>query len=65
MKIDPWSNEGVQNYKEICEKFGLETIDPNQLPSPTHLHRRGIIFAHMPELELAEAARTLRFHRAG
>ncbi|SVB64147.1 uncharacterized protein METZ01_LOCUS217001, partial [marine metagenome] len=18
MKIDPWANEGVQNYKEIC-----------------------------------------------
>ena len=46
MKIDPWANEGVQNYKEICEKFGLETINLDELPSPTHLHRRGIIFAH-------------------
>ena len=46
MEIDPWATEGVQNYKEICEKFGLETINPNELPSPTHLHRRGIIFAH-------------------
>ena len=46
MEIDPWATEGVQNYKEICEKFGLETINPDELPSPTHLHRRGIIFAH-------------------
>ena len=46
MEIDPWATEGVQNYKEICEKFGLETINPKELPSPTHLHRRGIIFAH-------------------
>ena len=46
MKIDPWASEGVQNYKEICEKFGLEMVKPNKLPNPTHLHRRGIIFAH-------------------
>ena len=46
MKIDPWANEGVQNYKEICDKFGLDIVDHTKLPSPTHLHRRGIIFAH-------------------
>ncbi|HJN31556.1 MAG TPA: tryptophan--tRNA ligase, partial [Candidatus Poseidoniia archaeon] len=46
MKIDPWANEGVQNYKEICDKFGLEIVDHTKLPNPTHLHRRGIIFAH-------------------
>ena len=60
MKIDPWSNEGVQNYKEICEKFGLETIDPNQLPSPTHLHRRGIIFAHRDLDNVLEAKKAGR-----
>ena len=46
MEIDPWASKGIQNYKEICEKFGLDAIEHTKLPSPTHLHRRGIIFAH-------------------
>ena len=46
MEIDPWASKGIKNYDEICEKFGLEKIDHNTLPEPTHLHRRGIIFAH-------------------
>ena len=46
MDIDPWASKGIKNYDEICEKFGLEKIDSTKLPNPTHLHRRGIIFAH-------------------
>ena len=46
MEIDPWASKGIKNYDEICEKFGLEKIDASELPNPTHLHRRGIIFAH-------------------
>ena len=46
MEIDPWASKGVKNYKEICDKFGLDMIDHTKLPNPTHLHRRGIIFAH-------------------
>ena len=46
MEIDPWSSKGVKNYKEICDKFGLDMIDHTKLPNPTHLHRRGIVFAH-------------------
>ena len=46
MEIDPWASKGIKNYDEICEKFGLEKIDHTSLPEPTHLHRRGIIFAH-------------------
>ena len=46
MEIDPWASKGIKNYDEICEKFGLEKIDSSKLPNPTHLHRRGIIFAH-------------------
>ena len=46
MEIDPWTSKGIKNYDEICEKFGLEKIDSSKLPNPTHLHRRGIIFAH-------------------
>ena len=63
MEIDPWATEGVQNYKEICEKFGLETINPDELPSPTHLHRRGIIFAHRDLDNVLEARNAGRpFH---
>jgi len=46
MEIDPWASKGIKNYDEICEKFGLEKINHTTLPEPTHLHRRGIIFAH-------------------
>ena len=46
MEIDPWASKGIKNYDEICEKFGLEKINHATLPEPTHLHRRGIIFAH-------------------
>ena len=46
MEIDPWASKGVENYKEICDKFGLDMIDSKKLPNPTHLHRRGVIFAH-------------------
>ena len=46
MEIDPWASKGVKNYNEICDKFGLDMIDHTKLPNPTHLHRRGIIFAH-------------------
>ena len=46
MEIDPWASKGIKNYDEICEKFGLVKIDSTKLPNPTHLHRRGIIFAH-------------------
>ena len=46
MEIDPWASKGIKNYDKICEKFGLEKINHTTLPEPTHLHRRGIIFAH-------------------
>ena len=60
MKIDPWANEGVQNYKEICDKFGLEIVDHTKLPNPTHLHRRGIIFAHRDLDNVLEAKKAGR-----
>ena len=60
MEIDPWASKGVQNYKEICEKFGLEMIDHSKLPNPTHLHRRGIIFAHRDLNNVLEARKAGR-----
>ena len=60
MEIDPWSSKGVENYKEICDKFGLDMIDSNKLPNPTHLHRRGIIFAHRDLDNVLEAKKAGR-----
>ena len=60
MEIDPWASKGVENYKEICEKFGLDIIDHTKLPNPTHLHRRGIIFAHRDLDNILEAKKAGR-----
>ena len=60
MEIDPWASKGVENYKEICDKFGLDMIDSKKLPNPTHLHRRGIIFAHRDLDNVLEAKKTGR-----
>ena len=58
MEIDPWASKGIKNYDEICEKFGLEKIDSTKLPNPTHLHRRGIIFAHRDLDSILNARKT-------
>ena len=58
MEIDPWASKGIKNYDEICEKFGLEKIDHTTLPKPTHLHRRGIIFAHRDLDSILNAKKT-------
>ena len=58
MEIDPWASKGIKNYDEICEKFGLEKIDHTTLPEPTHLHRRGIIFAHRDLDSILNARKT-------
>ena len=60
MKIDPWASKGVENYKEICYKFGLDMIDSKKLPNPTHLHRRGVIFAHRDLDNVLEAKKAGR-----
>jgi len=60
MEIDPWASKGVQNYKEICEKFGLDAVDHTKLPNPSHLHRRGIIFAHRDLDNVLEARKAGR-----
>ena len=60
MEIDPWASKGVENYKEICDKFGIDMIDSKKLPNPTHLHRRGIIFAHRDLDNVLEAKKAGR-----
>ena len=45
-RIDPWSSDQSTDYGRIIEQFGLGTVDPNEIPNPGMLHRRGIVFAH-------------------
>ena len=44
--IDPWSSAQSTDYSRIIEQFGLSSMDNIQMPSPSRLHRRGIVFAH-------------------
>ncbi len=46
VKIDPWSSNQSTDYSRIVEQFGLSPMDNLQIPNPSKLHRRGIIFAH-------------------
>ena len=46
VKIDPWSSNQSTDYSRIVEQFGLSQMDNLQIPNPSKLHRRGIIFAH-------------------
>ena len=51
LSIDPWSNTQSTDYSRIIEQFGLSNLGNLTLPNPSHLHRRGIVFAHR-DLEL-------------
>lgn len=46
MEIDPWSSAQSTDYDAIIERFGLNRTEGLDLPNPTRLHRRGIVFAH-------------------
>ena len=51
LSIDPWSSTQSTDYSRIIEQFGLSNLSNLTLPNPSHLHRRGIVFAHR-DLEL-------------
>ena len=57
--IDPWGSTQSTDYSKIIEKFGLSSMENVSLPSPSRLHRRGIVFAHR-DLEIV-----LESQRAG
>ena len=57
--IDPWGSSQSTDYSRIIEKFGLSSMENVSLPSPSRLHRRGIVFAHR-DLEMV-----LESQRAG
>lgn len=46
MEIDPWSSDQSTDYEGIIARFGLNRMEGLDLPNPTRLHRRGIVFAH-------------------
>ena len=46
MEIDPWSSAQSTDYEGIIARFGLNRMEGLDLPNPTRLHRRGIVFAH-------------------
>ena len=46
LSIDPWSSTQSTDYSRIIQQFGLSDFDNLRVPNPSHLHRRGIIFAH-------------------
>lgn len=46
IRIDPWSSSQSTDYQRIIDQFGLSSLDSINIPSPSLLHRRKIIFAH-------------------
>ena len=46
VRIDPWSSNQSTDYARIIDQFGLSSLSGLDLPAPTKLHRRGIVFAH-------------------
>lgn len=56
--IDPWGSAQSTDYERIIQQFGLTPLDGPSLPSPSKLHRRGIVFAHRDVDQVLEAHRT-------
>ena len=46
LTINPWSSQQSTDYGRIIEQFGLQSTSDLEIPSPSKLHRRGIVFAH-------------------
>ena len=55
--IDPWGSAQSTDYGRIIDQFGLTPMDGESLPSPSKLHRRGIVFAHRDIDQVLEAQR--------
>ena len=55
--IDPWGSAQSTDYGRIIDQFGLTPMDGDALPSPSKLHRRGIVFAHRDIDQVLEAQR--------
>ncbi len=55
--IDPWGSAQSTDYSRIIEQFGLSSMDDVHLPTPSRLHRRGIVFAHRDLGQVLDAQR--------
>ena len=44
--IDPWDSTQFSDYTRLRDQFGLSAVNPDMLPEPGLLQRRGLIFAH-------------------
>ncbi len=44
VEIDPWGSGTVEDYSELFQEFGIEKFNPENIPEPMDLMRRGIIF---------------------
>ena len=58
LSIDPWSSTQSTDYSRIIDQFGLSSLTNLTLPNPSHLHRRGIVFAHRDLDLVLQAQRT-------
>ena len=57
IRIDPWSSQQSTDYSRIRDQFGLGSIQDMDIPNPSMLHRRGIIFAQRDLDVVLDAAR--------
>ena len=57
LRIDPWSSQQSTDYARIRDEFGLGTMEGLDIPDPSMLHRRGIIFAQRDLGVVLDAAR--------
>ena len=55
--IDPWGSSQSTDYSRIIDQFGLSSMEGVSIPSPSRLHRRGIVFAHRDLDVILEAKR--------
>lgn len=55
--IDPWGSAQSTDYSRIIDQFGLSSMENVSLPSPSRLHRRGIVFAHRDLGQILDAQR--------
>jgi len=57
MRIDPWASSQSTDYARLRDEFGIQAFDPDQLPEPSVLMERSVIFG---ERGFAPVARAIR-----
>jgi tryptophanyl-tRNA synthetase len=61
VSIDPWGETVVEDYGRVFREFGIEPLPPilSQIPNPSAMMRRGVVFGHR------DLPRVLEAHRKG